>query len=631
MAIESYKPTPYGTSAAIDRKILKVMNKFFRMLSVILTTLVFLSLPASAGNIVSIVRLSVTPPQVGAKPDYKPTLPPNASTKVSKTVWKGYFSDDLMVIQGNDYTIVVNVAIREGLEKKFTGISKITATVNGEPARVVRGSNKEIIVEYTWKTVGGEPDTPEYRLKKQLKELSDEFPASNATEKEDIIDYLKRSLPAGSSVWPSYGASQFGKMRASYTKAGSVKLGVGVTVKGVTVEGYRFSSLIPALQDVPGGRELYEDKAAMQDILKNFICTAKTTKEELLRAVSSAATGGTKVKWNDEAVYKAPTAKDHGEIKGDLLLSNGEVKDNIKGILKILPIAGDKTDAKLDMDIILASRAVDAMQVLNSTTEEDVLKVARGSVRNGTEVTCASFTKTEAELFGKDGKLVAWLKLSLRGKERELRCCNTIPSISRSLPSDNISVNQAEWDVLRIVNIERYRNHEYPLSMTAGLQNAMDIRAEELTKFYSHTRPDGQLCFSVLDNSFRKNRKLGENIAMCQQTPEAVMDAWMNSSGHRANILNPQFAYIGVGFINAGRNHWGQMFAAAGAILSARSSTGSLEFPDIESMLRAYLILENSEGIESYMPIDTKYMTRDGNTYTLRLNSAVSVTLIVTE
>ncbi len=607
------------------------MNKFFHRLLGVLSAIAVFSLTASAGNIVSIVRLGVTPPQVGAKPDYKPTLPPNASTKVAKTVWKGYFSDELTVVQGNDYTIVVNVAIREGLEKKFAGISKIAATVNGEPARVVRGSNKEIVVEFTWKMVGGEPDTPEYRLKKQLKELSDEFPASNATEKEDIIDYLKSSLPAGPSVWPSYGASQFGKMRASYTKAGSVKMGVGVTVKGVTVDGYRFISRIPALQDVPGGRELYEDKAAMQDILKNFICTAKTTKEELLRAVSSAATGGTQVKWNDDAVYKAPTARDHGEIKGDLLLSNEDAKDNIKGILKILPIAGDKTDAKLDMDIILASRAVDAMQVLNSTTEEDVLKVARESAKNGSKITCTSFTKTDAEMFGKDGKMVAWLKLSLGGKERELRCCNVIPSISRSLPSDRISVNPAEWDVLRIVNIERYRNNAYPLSMTASLQKAMDIRAEELTQFYSHTRPNGQSCFSVLDNAFRKNRKLGENIAMCQQTPEAVMDAWMNSTGHRANILNPQFAYIGVGFINAGRNHWGQMFAAAGAILSAKSSTGSLEFPDLESMLRAYLILENSEGIESYMPIDTKYMTRDGNTYTLRLNSAVSVTLTVAE
>lgn len=606
------------------------MSKFFRALLGAVAALLFLPRPAEAGNVVSIVRLSVTPPEVGAKPDYKPTLSAGASTKVVKTVWKGYFSDELTVMQGNDYTIVVNVGIRDGIEKKFCGLSNINATVNGEPARVVRGSNREIVVEFTWKMVGGEPDTPEYRLKKQLKELSDEFPASNATEKEDIISYLKKSLPAGSSVWPSYGASQFGKMRASCTKAGSVKMGVGATVKGVTVDGYRFSSRIPALKDVPGGREIYEDKAAMQDILKNFICTAKTTKEELLRAVSSAATGGTQVKWNDDAVYKAPTARDHGEIKGDLLLSNGEAKDNIKGILKILPVAGDKTDAKLDMDNILVSRAVDAMVLTNAVTEKDVLEVARRSVRNGSNITCTSFTKTNAEMFGKDGKMVAWLTLHLGGKERELRCCNAIPSISRSLPSDRISVNPNEWDVLRIVNIERYRNHAYPLSMTSNLQEAMDIRAEELTKFYSHTRPDGQSCFSVLDGSFRRNRKLGENIAMCQQTPEAVMDAWMNSSGHRANILNPQFAYIGVGFINAGRNHWGQMFAAAGAILSARSSTGSFEFADLESMLRAYLILENSEGIESYMPVDPAYMTRDGNTYTLRLNGAVSVTLTVT-
>ena len=109
------------------------------------------------------------------------------------------------------------------------------------------------------------------------------------------------------------------------------------------------------------------------------------------------------------------------------------------------------------------------------------------------------------------------------------------------------------------------------------------------------------------------------------------MVAWMNSPGHRKNILDPRFAYIGVGFINAGRNYWGQMFAGAGAILSARSSTGSLEFPNLESMLRSYLILENSEGIESYMPLDTKYMTKEGNTYTIHLNSVTSVSLTVKE
>lgn len=221
------------------------MSKFFRALLGTIAALLILPLPVLAGNIVSIVRLSVTPPQVGAKPDYKPGLPSGASTRAVKTVWRGYFSDELTFTQGNDYTIVVNVGIRDGLEKKFAGINNIRASVNGEPARVVRGSGKEIIVEFTWKMVGGEPDTPEYRLKKQLEELSAEFPASNATENNDILDFLRAKLPSGSSVWPSYGASQFNKMRSSYTKAGFVRMGVGVTVKGITVDGYCFRSGIP--------------------------------------------------------------------------------------------------------------------------------------------------------------------------------------------------------------------------------------------------------------------------------------------------------------------------------------------------------------------------------------------------
>lgn len=51
----------------------------------------------------------------------------------------------------------------------------------------------------------------------------------------------------------------------------------------------------------------------------------------------------------------------------------------------------------------------------------------------------------------------------------------------------------------------------------------------------------------------------GENIARGQQTPEAVVDAWMNSDGHRANILNSSFTQIGVGYVAEG-NYWTQMF-----------------------------------------------------------------------
>ena len=54
-------------------------------------------------------------------------------------------------------------------------------------------------------------------------------------------------------------------------------------------------------------------------------------------------------------------------------------------------------------------------------------------------------------------------------------------------------------------------------------------------------------------------RTAGENIAMGQRTPEEVVNAWMNSEGHRANILNASFTQIGMGYVAEG-NYWTQMF-----------------------------------------------------------------------
>ncbi|MGN0678895.1 MAG: CAP domain-containing protein [Oscillospiraceae bacterium] len=78
------------------------------------------------------------------------------------------------------------------------------------------------------------------------------------------------------------------------------------------------------------------------------------------------------------------------------------------------------------------------------------------------------------------------------------------------------------------------------------LDNVAYLRAWELIPYYDHTRPDGSRCFTAyegIDYSYA-----AENIAAGYRTPEAVVDGWMNSPGHRANILNPELQYLGVGF-----------------------------------------------------------------------------------
>lgn len=107
----------------------------------------------------------------------------------------------------------------------------------------------------------------------------------------------------------------------------------------------------------------------------------------------------------------------------------------------------------------------------------------------------------------------------------------------------------AAFEVLSLVNEERANAGLAPLNMEQGLLDAaMLVRAPECAVLYSHTRPDGQSCFSVFPESSLK----GENIAAGQMSAESVMDSWMNSPDHRKNILDSDFKNIGIGCVYAG-------------------------------------------------------------------------------
>ena len=77
--------------------------------------------------------------------------------------------------------------------------------------------------------------------------------------------------------------------------------------------------------------------------------------------------------------------------------------------------------------------------------------------------------------------------------------------------------------------------------------------------YFSHTSPVYGSPFQMMKSFGISYRSAGENIARGQATPQAVVNAWMNSSGHRANILNSSFTHIGVGYVSSG-NYWTQMF-----------------------------------------------------------------------
>lgn len=129
---------------------------------------------------------------------------------------------------------------------------------------------------------------------------------------------------------------------------------------------------------------------------------------------------------------------------------------------------------------------------------------------------------------------------------------------------DSETLESYAYQVAAIVNRERAANGLGMLKYSDKLSEAAVVRAGEIQSYFSHTRPNGTSCFTALAESGIRYRYAGENIAYGQRNPEEVMKAWMNSSGHRANILSTKVDYIGIGVTyRNGVYYWSQFFAAS--------------------------------------------------------------------
>lgn len=194
-------------------------------------------------------------------------------------------------------------------------------------------------------------------------------------------------------------------------------------------------------------------------------------------------------------------------------------------------------------------------------------------------------------------------------------------NVNGKVPTDKLSVSQKEWDVLKLVNRARRLNGKPLLAMPNELQRACNIRENELTELYEHKRPNGKSVYTTIPAPLNKGAA-AENIACNQYTAAQVVDDWMHSPGHCANILdagNYGLAYMGVGFINSSPRYWVQLFTTSQGFTSVTSSSGSLTFPSVEAMQKEYLICTDKEGVVSYLPIDVQAMTQSGDSYKLEL------------
>ncbi|PFN23356.1 CAP domain-containing protein [Bacillus cereus] len=123
------------------------------------------------------------------------------------------------------------------------------------------------------------------------------------------------------------------------------------------------------------------------------------------------------------------------------------------------------------------------------------------------------------------------------------------------------SLSEFEQRVVELTNAERAKQGLPALQIDTELSKVARIKSEDMQKnnYFDHNSPTYGSPFDMMKKFGISYTSAGENIAQGQRTPEEVVQAWMNSAGHRANILNNSFTHIGVGYVESG-NYWTQQF-----------------------------------------------------------------------
>ena len=173
--------------------------------------------------------------------------------------------------------------------------------------------------------------------------------------------------------------------------------------------------------------------------------------------------------------------------------------------------------------------AFDACTALKTLTIPSTVTEVKDSFYEGTKIIFKNFGFQQRE----DGTFVDGISVNVTAKERY----------------------DYAFQVLKLVNEERAKCGEKALTMDTSLLDTAMLRGFECVLYSSHTRPAGDTCFTA------NNLMIGENIAWGQTSPSSVMNSWMNSPGHKANILNSNYTTIGIGAIEInGQNYWVQCF-----------------------------------------------------------------------
>lgn len=156
------------------------------------------------------------------------------------------------------------------------------------------------------------------------------------------------------------------------------------------------------------------------------------------------------------------------------------------------------------------------------------------------------------------------------GVKEIIQANSQIENVNMIYPGDKINIPNIdttkgiEEEVRRIVNKERSKMRLRPLLMDWELQRVARVKSCDMVQknYFSHQSPTYGSPFDMMKNYGIRYKSAGENIASGQNSPSEVMESWMNSQGHRENILKSNFTHIGVGYCKGGPygHTWTQQF-----------------------------------------------------------------------
>ncbi len=225
--------------------------------------------------------------------------------------------------------------------------------------------------------------------------------------------------------------------------------------------------------------------------------------------------------------------------------------------------------AELKISPTTLSLEVGKTGTIQATLPSGITSVSYTS--SDTSVAAVSLSGTAGTVTAKKaGTAVITAGITVNGKNVTATCKVTVTGSAQTAKT----TEEMSAEVITLVNQERAKQGLAPLGTLTSLTAAAQVRAPELVKLFEHTRPDGRTCFTALDEARVSYYTAGENIAAGQPTPESVMSAWMNSPGHKANILQKNFTHIGVACYKSGNSYyWVQMFVGSNAASEGTGDT----------------------------------------------------------